>query len=374
VLDEPLNETDGLYVEMHAEADAGSLYDDVDASQSITPHENIDTPISNDETYADMDVMEPTYDDIPANHISLNNEPTVEILPSGIIHMSTSSVRTPNREQNTQQSNPPNNVVLTGFEPLTHEAPPSYDLLFGKPIEAFSPHPVVQPQPGIHHRPSVNQPVVTLSPAAPPTYRQEVPPVVVPPSVARSSMSPSSSQSNCCVAEVTGNPLKTGIYLFIFLIGVIISLGMLGLGIGMYVTSVNPTGSLDVLIYMIVMGSFGCFFVCWHTTALAVGAYIKHRNEPKRYTIASCCLRVFHVGVVFLIGSTAYLSWLFISNILSASGLTGLRINTSDDDIIPGIALGFLGFQYIMVLYCCCETCIDCLLCTKKRLSNDNDD
>lgn len=106
------------------------------------------------------------------------------------------------------------------------------------------------------------------------------------------------------------------------------------------------------------MGSFTSFFVCWHTTALVVGAYVRAHNSPQRHSSSSCCLRILHCGGLFWWGALGYLSYQVYNQWESITF-----------DILTIVVLGFIVFQYLMVLYCCLEACIDCRGCIKERLS-----
>ena len=132
-----------------------------------------------------------------------------------------------------------------------------------------------------------------------------------------------------------------------------------GLGINLTNPSENEHNKDgDIPIYFIIMGSFSAFFVCWHTTALIAGAYIKHNNVPRRDTASSCCMRVCHFGAFFWAGALGFISFTIWRDDLY-----------KDLSTIGYVFFGFVAFQYIMMLYCLLETFIDCCLCFNR----DND-
>ena len=73
-----------------------------------------------------------------------------------------------------------------------------------------------------------------------------------------------------------------------------------------------------------------------------------------------------HFGALFWFGATVYISY-YIWPDVAANGLQNLNNNESDSNILPIVLLGFLAFQYLMILYCCCEFFIDCFICLSKR-------
>ena len=137
-------------------------------------------------------------------------------------------------------------------------------------------------------------------------------------------------------------------------------------GVALYIngSSGDATGlSGNVPIYLIVLGSCSSFFVCWHTTALVSGAYIRSHNIPQRHSSSSCCLRVFHCGGLVWWGALGYLSYVVYDQRV---GITF--------DLLTIALLGFILFQYIMVLYCLLEACVDCRACVRERCRDTDDD
>lgn len=127
-------------------------------------------------------------------------------------------------------------------------------------------------------------------------------------------------------------------------------------GLGLYLTIPSEKKAEETIsIYFIVMGSFSAFFVCWHTTALIAGAYIKHNNVPRRDTASSCCMRVCHFGAFFWAAALGYLSFLVWTGELNQELIT-----------IRYVLYGFVAFQYVMMLYCLLEAFIDCCLCFNR--------
>lgn len=116
------------------------------------------------------------------------------------------------------------------------------------------------------------------------------------------------------------------------------------------------------------MGCFSSFFVFWHTIALIAGSYIKSRNINRRHSASSCCLRVLHLGALLWIGATGFLSYCIWPGVVS-SGLNSLMETGNNEIILPIVLLGFLAFQYLMILYCFCEFFIDCFICCNKQVN-----
>ncbi|XP_011410081.2 PREDICTED: protein enabled homolog [Amphimedon queenslandica] len=330
--------TEEVYEDIIPEASPSSV-------ESAT-YDNANEPTSLYMAIDDQDSPDDTYDDIPAN------ESYVEILPNNQVQM---TVRPPqNQQAYVAENSSETTAVLTG---LSEEAPPSYDALFGgppppAPAPAPGPTSYVAPRQGHDIRGAFRPPVVSQTPA--------------PVQVSRDMPDNGDGDENWCLSTVNSSPIKTGIYLFIFLLGIFVPLGMLGLGVGIYITgsSTDSTSlSGNVPIYLIVMGSCSSFFVCWHTTALVSGAYIRAHNTPRRHSTSSCCLRVLHCGGLVWWGALGYLSYIVYQ----------MR-NDITFDLLTIALLGFIVFQYLMVLYCLLEAFVDCRVCVRERCRDTDDD
>lgn len=269
----------------------------------------------------------PSYNDLPGRRPSVRR--TSGLASSGTV---------PNQQQN--------NIQLTGYQGLSGEAPPSYDDIINtdRVRQAPIPHiPVPQfpiPQYVTPVSPLFATDFTPLNPPQNPNVDIHVVTSEIPTTLSREEL-------GCwCCAYGQKNPTMTGLYVFLFLIGVLVPLGMLGLGLGIMLSSSETD---DIPIYLIVMGSCCSFFVCWQTMALLVRVYLKAKRQPQS---ASWCLRVFHCGAITWLAVLGYISFLTFTSILNA-----------DFFVLFVVLLVFLGCQYVMLLYCVIECLVDIVLC-----------
>ena len=134
------------------------------------------------------------------------------------------------------------------------------------------------------------------------------------------------------------------------------------LGITTLLTSSDSSDSnndQDYSIYLIAMGACCAFFVCWHTMSLLTGVYLKTRPNRRKQTPA-WCLRLCHCGG---------LAWLIALGVVSY--LLGIDFGKLNFDITVIVMLGFICCQYLMVVYCIIEFCVDIFLCIDQTTVPD---
>ena len=112
--------------------------------------------------------------------------------------------------------------------------------------------------------------------------------------------------------------------------------------------------------YLLILGVATAIFVCWHTMALVVSAYLRSKEHEYRHTARTCSLRLCHIGGLIWWGTVGYFSAITWSGPL-----------TSDISTLFIVLLGSLVLQYVMILYCVIEGLVDFFICCNRSQTDD---
>ena len=114
----------------------------------------------------------------------------------------------------------------------------------------------------------------------------------------------------------------------------------------------------NIPLYLLIMGVATAVFVCWHTMALVVSAYLRSKEHEYKLTARTCSLRLCHVGGIIWWGTVGYFSALW-------------ALPLDNVGTLFMVLLGSLVVQYIMILYCVIECLVDCVMCCNQNQTDE---